>query len=50
MKYFLKKLMGHEIFTSMVSWAMKHFFKKFVKPSATPTPLSPPTYLMYAPL
>ena len=27
MKHFLKKLLGHEIFRSMVSWAMKHFLK-----------------------
>ena len=27
MKYFLEKLLGHEIFSSMVSWATK-FFKK----------------------
>ena len=33
MKCFLKKLLGHEIFRSMVSWARKFFFEKFVKPS-----------------
>ena len=27
MKYFLKKLLGHEIFMSMVSWATKIFWK-----------------------
>ena len=27
MKYFLKKLLGHEIFRSMVSWATKFFLK-----------------------
>ena len=27
MKYFLKKLLGHEIFRSMVSWATKYFLK-----------------------
>ena len=27
MKYFLKKLMGHEIFMSMVSWTTKLFLK-----------------------
>ena len=43
MKYFLKKLLGHEIFRSMVSWTTK-FFEKFVKPS-----YPPPTYVMYAP-
>ena len=30
MKYFPKKLLGHEIFRSMVSWALI-FFEKFVK-------------------
>ena len=44
MKYFLKKLLGHEIFRSMVSWAT-NFFEKLVKPSGFS-----PTYLMYAPL
>ena len=33
MKYFLKKLLGHEKFRSMVSWATKFFLEKFVKPS-----------------
>ena len=27
MKYFLKKLLGHEIFRSMVSWATNFFWK-----------------------
>ena len=45
MKYFLKKLMGHEIYRSMVSWATKYFLKNLYNPSAPP-----PTYLMYAPL
>ena len=45
MKYFLKKLLGHEIFKSMVSWATKIFLKNFKNP-----PAPPPTYLMYAPL
>ena len=27
MKYFLKKLLGNEIFSSMVSWAKKFFLK-----------------------
>ena len=35
MKYFPKKLLPHEIFTSMVSWATKIFLTNF-----------PPTYLM----
>ena len=33
MKYFLKKLLCHEIFRSLVSWATKFFFGKFVKSS-----------------
>ena len=37
MKYFLKKLLGHVIFRSMVSWATKMFFEKFVKPSGLPS-------------
>ena len=45
MKYFLKKLLGHEIFRPMVSWATKCFFEKFVKPSSPS-----PTYLMYVSL
>ena len=45
MKYFRKKLLGHEVFRSMVSWATKFFFKKFVKPSGPP-----PTHLMCTPL
>ena len=36
MKYFLKKLLGYEKFRSMVSWATKIFFEKFVKPSGHP--------------
>ena len=45
MKYFLKKLLGHEIFRSMVSWATKFFLKNLQNP-----PAPPPTYLMCAPL
>ena len=45
MKYFLKKLLGHEIFRSMVSWGTKMFLKNLENP-----PASPPTYLMFAPL
>ena len=45
MKYFLKKLMGHEIFRPMVSWATKLFLKNLYNP-----PDPPPTYLIYAPL
>ena len=37
MEYFLKKLLGHEIFRSM---GYEIFFEKFVKPSSPP-----PTYL-----
>ena len=44
MKYFLKKLLGHELFRSMVSWVTKIFFEKFVKLSGPA-----PTNLMYAP-
>ena len=44
-KYFPKNLLGHEIFSSMVSWATTFFFEIFVKPSSPH-----PTYLMYAPL
>ena len=34
MKYFLNKLLGHEIFRSMVLWATK-IFEKFLKRSLT---------------
>ena len=34
MKYFLKKILGHEIFRSMV---YEIFFEKFVKPSGVPS-------------
>ena len=44
MKYFLKKLLGHELFTSMVSWATKYFLKNLENP-----PDSPRTILMYCP-
>ena len=37
MKNFLKKILGHEIFRSMVSWATKHFFERFVKHSGAPS-------------
>ena len=36
-KYFLKKLLGHEIFWSMVSWATNFFFEKLVKPPRLPS-------------
>ena len=45
MKYFLKKLLGHEIFRSIVSWATKNFYINLWNP-----PAPRPTYLMYAPL
>ena len=45
MKYFLKKLLDHEIFRSSLLGYEK-VFETFVKPSAPP----PPTYLIYAPL
>ena len=41
MKYFLKKLLGYEIFRPMLFWDTNFFFKQFVKPSGPP-----PTYLM----
>ena len=51
MKYFRKKLLGHEVFRSMVSWATKLFLKNLKKTRQPPPPPSPPpTYLMYAPL
>ena len=37
MKYFPKKLQGHEIW-SMVSWATIFFFEKSIKPSNRPRP------------
>ena len=40
MKYFLKKLLGQEIFRSMVSLGYEKFFEKFVTPSA------PPSYIL----
>ena len=43
MKYLPKRLLGHEIFRSMVSRATNFFFEKFVKPSRPPS--LPPTYL-----
>ena len=36
MKYFPYKLLGHEIFRPIVSWAMVFFFEKLLKPSAAP--------------
>ena len=33
LKYFLRKSLGHEIFRSMVSWAIIFFCEKPVKPS-----------------
>ena len=45
MKYSLKKLLGNEIFRSMVSWATKIFLKNLQNP-----PAPSPTYLKYAPL
>ena len=46
MKFFTKKLLGYEIFSSMIPWVTKYFLKNLLKPP-TPTP-TPPTYLMYA--
>ena len=36
MKYFLKKLLGREIFRSMVLWATKFFLKNLSNPPAPP--------------
>ena len=44
MKYFSKKLLGHEIFRSAASWAA-NFFRKICNITA-----HAPTYLMYGPL
>ena len=44
MKYFSKKLLGHKIFSSMVSCAANSFFEKFVQPSSPPS--SPPSYIL----
>ena len=40
MKNFLKKVLGHEIFRSIVSWTTIFFFEKFVQPSG------PPSYIL----
>ena len=40
LKFFTKKLLGQEIFGSLVPWARKNFFEKFVKFS------SPPSYII----
>ena len=40
-KFFTKKLLCQEIFSSMIPWATNHFFEKLVKPSGPPH-----TYLM----
>ena len=44
MKDFRKKLLSHEIFVPMVSWATKFLFENLVKPSAPPPP--PPSYIL----
>ena len=44
MKYFLQKLLGHEIVRSMVSWATKIFLENLENRL-----VPPPTYLMFAP-
>ena len=44
MKYFLEKLLGNEIFRSMVSWATKNLLNNLWNP-----PAPPPTYLIYVP-
>ena len=48
MKYFLKKLLRHEIFRSMISWTT-NFLKMFVKsssPPPPPPPLCPSSYIL----
>ena len=50
MKYFLKKLIDHEIFRPMVSWATKRFLKNLYNPPDPPPPPPPPTYVIDAPL
>ena len=42
MKYLLKKLLGNEIFGSMVSWATKCFFGKLAKSFTRPPRPFPP--------
>ena len=42
MKYFLKKIMGHEIFRSVASWTTKKFFKNLLNPPAS----SPRYYIL----
>ena len=42
MKDFRKKLLSHEKFVPMVSWATKFLFENLVKPSAPP----PPSYIL----
>ena len=44
MKYFLKKLLGREIFRCP---GLRIFFEKFVKPSAAPPPRRPSRPLIY---
>ena len=42
MKYSQKKLLGHEVFRSIFSWATKFYSEKFVKPSGP----APPSYIL----
>ena len=49
MKFFSKKLLGHEIFSSMVPWAtLQNIFLKICK-TLHPHHPPPSTYLMYTP-
>ena len=49
MKYFLKKLLGHEIYyLGLWSPGLRNFFGKIC--NRPPSHPHPPTYLMYAPL
>ena len=45
MKFFTKKLLGYEIFSSMIPWVTKYFLKNLLKPP-TPTPHSHPSYIL----
>ena len=50
-KYFLKKLLGHEYFRSMVARATKIFLKNLENPPTLLIHTDPPhTYVMYVPL
>ena len=50
MKYFLKALLGHETFSSMVSWATNLFMKNLLDAAPPPPSPCPRPYLIYDPL